>query len=55
MSETTAGATVTLYADGQPIGSAVAAGPSVTVTTDGTHLLADGRHALTVRHRCRAP
>jgi len=46
---TVAGATVTLYADGLPIGSAVAAGTSTTVTTTGTVDLLDGAHAITAR------
>ncbi|HTM52799.1 MAG TPA: proprotein convertase P-domain-containing protein, partial [Pirellulales bacterium] len=41
------GATVTVLADGVPIGSAVAAGSSVVVTTDGTTLLAEGSHSIT--------
>jgi len=43
----TAGATVTLYADSQPIGSAVAAGTTVVVTTNGTATLGDGQHSFT--------
>ena len=39
---TIAGATVTIYADGTAIGSAVASGTSTTVTTSGTYDLLDG-------------
>ncbi|MHB9049161.1 MAG: Ig-like domain-containing protein [Pirellulales bacterium] len=46
---TIAGATVTLYADGTPIGSAVADGTTTTVTTNGSLDLADGRRAITAR------
>jgi len=46
---TTAGATVTLYADGVPIGGAVASDITTTVTTSGDYDLADGRHAITAR------
>ena len=42
-----AGATVDLFADGVLIGQAVAEGDSVTITTDGTTLLAEGEHAIT--------
>ena len=45
---TVAGATVTLFADGQPVGSAVADGPTVVVATDGALALADGPHSFTV-------
>jgi subtilisin family serine protease len=47
VSGTSAGATVNLYADGNPIGSAVAAGSSVVITTDGSFDLLDGSHAIT--------
>ncbi len=46
---TVAGATVTLFADGTPIGSAVAGGSTTTVTTDGSTVLADGLRNLTAR------
>ena len=46
---TTTGATVTVYADGVAIGSAVAAGTSTTVTTDGMTTLPDGPHSITAR------
>ena len=50
-SGTIAGATVTLYADGNPIGSAVASGPTTIVTTDGllVHMLGDGIRSITAR------
>ena len=41
------GATVNLYADGTLIGSAIADGTEVTVTSDGTTVLADGVRELT--------
>ena len=44
MSGTVPGATVTLDADGNPIGSAVASGTTTTIFTNGTSLLADGTH-----------
>jgi hypothetical protein len=44
---TSAGATVTIYADGNPIGSAVAGGSSTTVLTNGALALADGSHLFT--------
>jgi hypothetical protein len=42
---------VTVYADGNPIGSIVATGATTTVTTDGlaAHTLADGGHLITAR------
>lgn len=43
------GATVTLFADGSAIGSALATGATVTVTTNGTTDLADGTHSFTAR------
>ena len=49
VSGTVAGATVTLYADGTPIGSAVAAGTTTTVTTNGAKDLADGPNAITAK------
>ncbi|MGB2823520.1 MAG: LamG-like jellyroll fold domain-containing protein, partial [Phycisphaerae bacterium] len=48
---TVAGATVTLYADGAAIGSAVADGQTTLVATDGVHDLADGAHSITARQR----
>ncbi|MHB1034819.1 MAG: Ig-like domain-containing protein [Pirellulales bacterium] len=47
--KTIAGATVTLYADGVAIGSAVAEGTTTLVTTSGSLDLADGKHAITAR------
>ena len=49
VSNTIAGATVTIYAEGTAIGSATAAGTTTTVTTDGTHDLADGSHVIVAR------
>jgi hypothetical protein len=46
---TVAGATVTIYADGVAIGSAVAAGDTTAVITNGTVDLADGTRAITAR------
>ena len=46
---TVVGATVTIYADGTPIGSAVADDSTTTVTTYGTQDLADGEHLITAR------
>ena len=46
---TIAGATVTIYADGTAIGSAVATGSTTTVTTNGTYDLLDGSHVITAR------
>jgi cyclophilin family peptidyl-prolyl cis-trans isomerase len=43
------GATVQLFSDGTPIGSAVASGTSVTITTNGTVDLTDGTHAITAK------
>ncbi|HUU92785.1 MAG TPA: FG-GAP-like repeat-containing protein, partial [Phycisphaerae bacterium] len=43
------GATVTLYDGGLAVGSAVAAGSTVTVPTDGTHDLADGVYFIQAR------
>ena len=44
---TVAGATITLYADGNVIGSAVAAGATTTITSNGTSTLSDGAHTFT--------
>jgi hypothetical protein len=44
---TVSGATVTIFANGNPIGSAVASGSSTVVTTDSTFTLTDGPHAIT--------
>ena len=44
---TVAGASVTVYADGVPIGSGTASGTSTTVTTNGTTSLADNGHVIT--------
>jgi len=41
------GAAVTLYADGVPIGAAVAAGTTATIVTNGTYDLADGERVFT--------
>ncbi len=50
VSNTIAGATVTIYADGTAIGSTVATADGVTrVTTSGTVDLADGSHTITAR------
>ncbi|MHB1035357.1 MAG: Ig-like domain-containing protein [Pirellulales bacterium] len=46
---TIAGAMVTLYADGVPIGNAVADGATTTVTTNGSLDLTDGLHSVTAR------
>jgi beta-glucanase (GH16 family) len=46
---TVAGATVMVYADGAPIGSAVATGDTTVVTTSGSSALADGTHTITAR------
>ena len=43
------GAVVTIYADGEARGTAVAAGETVVVTTDGGFDLLDGQHAITAR------
>jgi hypothetical protein len=47
--DTIAGATVTVYADGVPIGSAVATGTTTTVVTDGVTTLANGVRQITAR------
>ncbi|MHB9049736.1 MAG: Ig-like domain-containing protein, partial [Pirellulales bacterium] len=46
---TIAGATVTIYADGAAIGSAVAEGTTTTVTTNGNSDLADGKRTIAAR------
>ena len=51
VSGTVIGATVTVYADGAAIGSAVADGAVTTVTTNGTRLLTDAGHVITARQR----
>jgi len=43
------GATVSILADGVPIGAAIATGPSIVVTTNGTYALTDGSHLITAR------
>jgi hypothetical protein len=47
ISGTVAGANVTVYADGNVIGTAVASGTSTTVTTAGTSTLGNGSHLIT--------
>lgn len=47
VANTVPGATVTLYADGTQIGTAVAATGTTTVTTSGAGALADGTHLFT--------
>ncbi|MEZ0264260.1 MAG: beta strand repeat-containing protein, partial [Phycisphaerae bacterium] len=47
---TPAGATVTLYADGVAVGSAVSAGAAMFVATDGSTVLADGVRAMSYRY-----
>ena len=47
VSGTVPGAEVTLFADGEQIGQAVADGMSVTISTHGTYVLADGTHSIT--------
>ena len=49
VSGTTSGATVAIDADGTEIGSAVAAGTTTTVTSNGVYDLADGGHSITAR------
>lgn len=49
VSGTTVGATVTIYADGVAVGSAVATGDTTEVLTSGGQLLADGARAITAR------
>jgi hypothetical protein len=46
---TVSGALVTLYADGSPIGSAIANGSSTLVTTTGSLDISDGSHTITAR------
>jgi hypothetical protein len=46
---TVAGATVTILADGAPVGSAVAAGPTTVVATNGSSDLPDGVRSITAR------
>jgi parallel beta-helix repeat protein len=46
---TAAGATVNLYANGTPIGTATAVGSETIVTTDGVTQLADGVYEITAR------
>jgi len=48
---TVVGATVTILADGVPVGSAVATSTQTLVTTNGAALLADGTRAITARQR----
>ncbi len=45
---TTTGATVTVWADGNPIGSATANGSTTLVTTDGVTTLSDGTHSVII-------
>ena len=47
VANTVPGATITLYANGQPIGSAVATATTTVVATNGTTVLADGPHTFT--------
>lgn len=42
-------ALVQLYADGQFIGETTAVGTTVTIVTDGTYMLSDGTHEITVK------
>ena len=49
VSNTTSGATVTIYSDGTAIGSATASGASTTITTTGSFTLTDGSHVITAR------
>jgi hypothetical protein len=49
VSGTVAGATVSIYSSGTLIGTAVAAGTTTTVTTNGTVDLADGGRSITAR------
>jgi hypothetical protein len=46
---TVSGATVTVFADGNAIGSAIAAGATTNVTTSGALDLTDGTHAITAK------
>ncbi|HVT82368.1 MAG TPA: proprotein convertase P-domain-containing protein [Phycisphaerae bacterium] len=47
VSNTIDGATVSLYADGNLIGTALAAGATTTLTTNGAYALASGAHSIT--------
>lgn len=49
VSGVTVGDTVTLFDGSQQIGSAVASSSTVTITTDGTHLLSNGVHQITAK------
>ncbi|MDB5299969.1 MAG: conserved repeat domain protein [Phycisphaerales bacterium] len=49
VANTVAGATVTLFADGAPVGSGIAGGTTTLVTTNGSATLADGPHTFTAR------
>ncbi|HET6250034.1 MAG TPA: ELWxxDGT repeat protein [Tepidisphaeraceae bacterium] len=46
---TASGDTITIYADGVAIGSAIASGTTTLVTTNGAMALADGAHSITAR------
>ncbi len=46
---TIAGALVSVYSDGNLIGTATAAGTTTTVTTNGTATIADGTHTITAQ------
>jgi cyclophilin family peptidyl-prolyl cis-trans isomerase len=47
VSGTTAGYTVTIYANGVPIGTGTSSGGTITVTTDGSTKLFDGSYTIT--------
>jgi hypothetical protein len=49
VSGTVSGATVTIYANGVALGSAVASGATTVVTTAANFALADGSHSITAR------
>ena len=51
VANTLPGATVTVYADGKAIGSAVATNSVTAVTTDGTTTILDGTHLITARQQ----
>jgi parallel beta-helix repeat protein len=51
VSGTAAGATVTMYANGVPLGSAISEGGEVTVWSDGRNPLADGTYLITARQQ----
>lgn len=51
---TLAGATVTVYAGGVPIGSALSGGGTILVSSDGSNPLSDGPHQITVRQQLPA-